>query len=373
MSGHTSGDTCRTTAALYPVCMSRLGALLSVLVLSLSGGAAFAATTEAPDTVSAPTDERRLDTVGPVDTVVAITIDGLNPRAITKLGKQRAPVLNKLVRRGAATLNARTALELTDTLPNHTSMVTGRRIEAATGGHGVTWNDDRSLPATVQSAAGQDVSSVFDVVRDAGGSTAVFASKTKFSLWDRSWPDAIDTDLIVEPNRPLVRAFVTDLTSQTRSFRFLHLSAPDVAGHDRGFMGPAYLDAVAATDRLVGKVMKTIATTPTLAGHTAVILTSDHGGSGASHRTPDRLVNYRVPFVVWGPGVAAGADLYEINPDYTNPQRARTTYADAPIRNGNVANLALDLLELSAVPGSELGVEQDLDWALSARPAAATG
>jgi hypothetical protein len=353
--------------------MSRLGAVLPVLILSLSGGAALAATTEVPDTVSAPTLERGLDTVGPVDTVVATSIDGLNPRAITKLGKQRAPVLNKLIRRGAATLNARTAMELTDTLPNHTGMVTGRRIEAATGGHGVTWNDDRSLPATVQAAAGHEVSSVFNVVHDAGGSPALFASKTKFSLWERSWPDAVETDLILENNRPLVRAFVTDLTSQTRSFRFLHLSAPDVTGHDRGFMSPAYLDAVAATDRLVGRVMKAIAATPTLAGHTAVILTADHGGNGASHRTPDKLANYRIPFVVWGPGVASGADLYAINPDYTNPMRARTTYADAPIRNGHVANLALDLLELSAVPDSELGVEQDLDWALSARPAAATG
>ncbi|MCW2835388.1 MAG: Type phosphodiesterase/nucleotide [Nocardioides sp.] len=358
---------------IYPGGMSRLGAVLSVLTLSVSGGAAFAATTEAPDAVSAPNLERRLDTVGPVDTVVAISIDGLNPKAITKLGKQRAPALNKLVRRGATTLNARTALELTDTLPNHTSMVTGRRIEAATGGHGVTWNDDRPLPATVQAAAGHDVSSVFNVVHDAGGSTALFASKTKFSLWDRSWPDAIESELIVEPNRPLVRAFITDLTAQTRSFRFLHLSAPDVAGHDRGFMSPAYLDAVTATDRLLGKVMKTIAATPTLAGHTAVILTADHGGQGASHRTPDKLANYRVPFMVWGPGVAAGANLYAINPDYTNPRLSRTTYDDAPIRNGDLANLALDLLELSAVPDSELNVDQDLDWEpLSARPAAAT-
>ena len=342
--------------------MSRLGVVLSVMTVALSGGAAYAATSEAPDAVSPPTSERRLDTVGPVDTVVAISIDGLNPKAITKLGKQRAPVLNKLIRQGATTLNARTAMELTDTLPNHTSMVTGRRIEAATGGHGVTWNDDRSLPATVQDAAGHEVSSVFNVVHDAGGSTALFASKTKFSLWDRSWPDAIETDVIVENNPTLVRGFISDLTNHTRSFRLLHLSAPDATGHDRGFMSPAYLDAVAATDRLVGKVMKTIAVTPGLAGHTAVILTADHGGQGASHRTPDKLANYKVPFMVWGPGVAAGANLYSINPDYTNPRLARTTYADAPIRNGDVANLALDLLELPAVPDSELNADQDLDW-----------
>ena len=354
--------------------MSRLGVVLSVITLALSGSVAYAAASEAPETTAPTLVERRIDTVGPVDTVVAISIDGLNPRAITRLGKQRAPALNKLIRRGATTLNARTALELTDTLPNHTGMVTGRRIEASTGGHGVTWNDERLTPPTVQAAAGHEVSSVFNVVHDAGGSPAYFASKSKFSLWERSWPDAIDTDVIVEANRPLVRAFVTDLTSRTRSFRVLHLSAPDVTGHARGFMSPAYLDAVAATDRLVGKVMKTIAVTPSLAGHTAVILTADHGGRGASHREPARAFNYTVPFMVWGPGVAAGADLYAINADYTNPQRARTTYADAPIRNGDVANLALDLLELPAVPDSEHNAAQDLDWvALTARPVAARG
>jgi hypothetical protein len=353
--------------------MSRLGAVLSLITLALSGTVAYAAS-EAPENAGPTTAERRLDTVGPVDTVVAISIDGLNPRAITKLGPGRAPALHELMRTGASTLNARTARELTDTLPNHTGMVTGRRIQASTGGHGVTWNDNRLRPRTVQAAAGHDVSSVFDVINDAGGSTSYFASKVKFSLWERSWPDAIDTDVIIKANKSLVGQFTDDLTSETRSFRLLHLSAPDSTGHARGFMSPAYLDAVAATDRLVAKVMRTIAASPTLAGHTAVILTSDHGGRGASHRQPARAVNYTVPFMVWGPDVAAGADLYAINAAYTNPQRERTSYADAPIRNGDVANLALDLLELPAVPDSEHNAAQDLEWvALTARPAAATG
>jgi len=240
-------------------------------------------------------------------------------------------------------------------------MVTGRRIEAATGGHGVTWNDDRMTPPTVQAAAGHDVSSVFNVVDDAGGSAAFFASKTKFSLWERSWPDAIDTGVILEDNKALATNFIGDLTNQTRSFRLLHLSAPDVAGHKRGFMSPAYLKAVTATDRLVGRVMRTISSSPTLARHTAIILTADHGGRSTSHSAPNRAANYTVPFMVWGPGVALGANLYAITPTYTNPKRNRTTYADAPIRNGDVANLALDLLGLPAIPDSELNARQDLD------------
>jgi Type I phosphodiesterase / nucleotide pyrophosphatase len=352
--------------------MSRLGVVVPALALVLSGGIACAAASEAPDASRPTTAERRLDTVGPIDTVVAISLDGLNPNAITQLGRQGAPTLNKLIRTGATTLNARTEFELTDTLPNHTGMVTGRRIEAATGGHGVTWNDDRLTPPTVQAAAGHEVASVFNVVHDAGGSTASFASKTKFSLWERSWPEAIDTDVIVEDNKALTANFINDLNNQSRSFRFLHLSGPDVAGHAHGFMGPAYLRAVTATDRLVGKVIRAIKSSPTLAGHTAVILTADHGGRGVSHRVPTKRANYTIPFMVWGPDVPAGVNLYALNPTYTNPKRARTTYAQTPIRNGDVANLALDLLELPAVPDSEFDAAQDL-VVLTAQPVSATG
>lgn len=46
-------------------------------------------------------------------------------------------------------------------------MVTGRRIEAAPGGHGFTYNTDRG--STVHKAAGRYVPSVFYVVHDKGG------------------------------------------------------------------------------------------------------------------------------------------------------------------------------------------------------------
>ena len=66
-------------------------------------------------------------------------------------------------------------------------------------------------------------------------------------------------------------------------------------------------------------------------------------------------------------GVAAGADLYDLNPDdYADPGTRRTTYRKAlqPVRNGDLANLALDLLDLDAVPGSEHNSALDLDVSL---------
>ena len=84
--------------------------------------------------------------------VVAISIDGLNPKAITRLGRADTPALHRMMRQGASTLNARTEVELTVTLPNHAGMMTGRPVDSDDGGHGVTVNADRgstvaALPA----------------------------------------------------------------------------------------------------------------------------------------------------------------------------------------------------------------------------------
>ena len=331
---------------------------------ALLGAGAGSTATAVPVQAGAPDAGRR---AAVADTVVAISVDALNPSALARLGRKGAPNLNRLVRQGATTLNARTEQELTLTLPNHTGMVTGRRIQAATGGHGVTWNDDRLTPPTVQAAAGGPVESVFTVVDDAGLSAGFFASKTKFSLWDRSWPIATDTadDHRGQPGPgPRLQARPDRLDAGPA------LPAPVRARRGRareGLHGPAYLRAVRRTDRRVGSIIDVLRTDPRYAGHTTVILTADHGGRGASHVDPTKVWDYRIPFVVWGAGVEPGTDLYDLNPDYADPGRARVAYDGVqPVRNGDVANLALDLLGLPAVPGSEHDVAQDLD--VSAAP-----
>lgn len=331
------------------------------LTLLVSGSAPASARTATPG--PSPRVAQAGTTEPAVTNVLAISIDGLNPRALRLLGRSGTPHLHRLARQGASTLNARTEVEMTKTLPNHTGMVTGRRIVAAEGGHGVDWNDDRLTPATVQAAAGRPVESVFTQISAGGGSTALFASKTKFSLWQRSWPQSLDRVQITEPNGRLVTALVDDLDAAERDFRFLHLSLPDAVGHDHGFMSRPYLRAVRRVDALVGRAVAAVRDDPERRATTAIVLTSDHGGAGDGHQRAGRLANYRVPFMVVGPGVARGADLYDLNPDYRDPRRGRPSYdADRqPVRNGALANLALDLLGLGPVPGSEHAVGQDLD------------
>lgn len=295
--------------------------------------------------------------------VVAVSVDGLNPEALRMLGPEGSPVLHDLMHHGAATLDARTERELTDTLPNHVGMVTGRRVDAARGGHGVTWNDGRLDPPTVQAAAGHEVQSVFSVVHEAGGSTGLFASKEKLTIFDRSWPDEVDRTVVRTRNLRLVRVVARDLEQNGRDLTFVHLSLPDVVGHRAGFMSASYLDAVSRVDGMVGSLMAAVEGDPELRGTTTMIVTADHGGLGAGHSVPTELANYRVPFLVWGAGVAPGTDLYELNPGYAEPGPRRTRYSDErpPVRNGAVANLTTDLLGLGPVPGSEHDAVQDLD------------
>jgi hypothetical protein len=320
---------------------------------------------------AAPSDD---PSDNPVDRVIAISIDGLNPRAIKQLGRSRTPTFHRLMRDGAYTLNARTVREQTRTLPNHTAMFTGRRVDGDQRGHGYTDNVDNGT--TVHQAAGHYVASVFDVVHDNGGSTALFAAKIKFNLYKRTWnthggPDRfgrndgrakIDRFTIDLNNSRLVAKLTADLRRSPREFTFVHLSLPDRAGHAHDFMGREYLDAVEQTDRLLGRIFKTIETRPALHGHTLVLLTADHGGKGATHSAAGRLTNYRIPFMAWGPGVPAGRNLYSLNPALRSPGASRTNYSGKqPIRNADLANVVTDALDLPPVTGSESNGSGTLD------------
>lgn len=310
-----------------------------------------------------PSSPVRRDPVpAPVARVLAISVDGLNPTALTRLGAAQAPTFHRLLTEGAGTLNARTEYEQNVTLPNHTSMLTGRRIDARAGGHGVTWDDDRPS-TTVQRAAGHPVGSVFTVVAAAGGESALFSTKEKFRLYERSWSASIDRAVYDVQQRRLVRTAVADLVDYDRTFTFLHVSLPDRFGHQYGGMSPQYLSAVRKTDRQLGALLDTVEANPDLAEHLTVVLTADHGFvPGQRTHTPRVLADYRIPFLVWGAGVQTG-DLYALNPDYRNPRKRHPGYAATrqPVRNGDLGNLALDRLGLGPIPGSGLNAAQDLD------------
>ncbi|GAA3181375.1 hypothetical protein GCM10010531_39460 [Blastococcus jejuensis] len=312
---------------------------------------------------------------GAIEHVVLVSVDGLNPDAITQLGATGAPTFYRLMADGAWTLDARTVFEATQTLPNHTSMVTSRPV-TVTGGHRVTFNEDNG--STVHAAAGFYCASIFDLVHDAGGTTALYTSKAKLDFLDRSWNatnGAVDTtgaddgrDKIDIYQRAAAATITAALQAALRTapadFSMIHYAGPDGVGHQYGYMSDQYVAEVARTDGFIGDLLDTIAADPDLAAHTVVIVTSDHGGLGTSHADATAEVNYTVPFFAWGAGVSDGADLYALNPDRADPGSGRPAYvAVPPVRNAEAGNLAADLLGFGPIPGSLINAGLSLDLA----------
>ncbi|MDZ5619935.1 alkaline phosphatase family protein [Nocardioides bizhenqiangii] len=286
--------------------------------------------------------------------VVVISVDSLGSLYVSRT---TTPTIADLLAQGAGTLNARTEVEKTVTLPNHTGMVTGDRVNRFLGGHGVTWND------TSRRSVARRTESVFSTIDEAGGTSAVFVGKEKFEMWERAWPGTID-DLVFNQDQPaLVDAAIADLREDDHDLVFVHLAGPDNAGHKSGWGSDPYLDAVTLADADIDRIVSAIVADPELSEEVVVIVTADHGGvpEMTSHSDRRRPENYTIPFVVWGPGITPG-DLYALNPDYQDPGNGRPRYVGPqPVRNGNVANLVTDLLGLDPVPRSLFGDEHDLD------------
>jgi hypothetical protein len=273
----------------------------------------------------------------------------------------------------------------TITLPNHTGMITDRAVVGETG-HGWIGNSDPKLGQTLHRNKGSYIDSMFAVAHDHGLRTALLASKTKFSAYDLSYnersgaPDStgedngrdkLDTFAIETESDCLVEWFASlfQATEDPPDLAMLHLRDPDSAGPAHGPSlrhGSEYLEAVAHSDQLVGRLLEVIDSDPALRGSTYVIVTADHGGLEMTkgHGESEEWQNFRIGFFVWGGETAHGADLYSLNPS-TREDPADANPADdagsiPPVRNADAANLALSLLGLPPFPGSTANANQDL-------------
>ncbi len=314
------------------------------------------------------------------DYVIHISVDGLRPDAITALGQSNLPNFYRMRTQGVFTDNARTDYDYTVTLPSHTTQLTGRGVVGATG-HNWTSNSDPDPGETLASNKGSYIAGVFDVAHDNGLRTGEYASKSKFSLFATSWdatngaPDVTGTDngqnkidvyVNTEDTADLVNTLITNMTAQPFHYVFLHLRDPDSVGHSSGWdvtPGSEYSNTIKTMDNRLGAIFSLIDGDPRLTNRTAVILTADHGGKGTDHGDPALPEDYTVPFYVWGPGVISGGDLYALNASTRlNPGTNRPPYSDLvqPIRNGEAANVALQLLGLGPVTNSTIDHAQDL-------------
>jgi predicted AlkP superfamily pyrophosphatase or phosphodiesterase len=255
----------------------------------------------------------------PVEHVIIISIDGLRPDAISAT---RTPNLQRLIQRGVHASNAQT-VRPSITIAAHVSMLAGldsnrHKVTGETFGRGYY---------------GQPT--VLSIAKAAGLTTAMFFSKEKLDFLAN--PEHVD--LVYGPQRhratsvagsanAIADAFDTAWSSNEYALTFIHLQAPDKAGHRWGWMGKAYLRAAANADRAVGRILVVVADSG-VQEKTAVLVTADHGGHKRSHREK-RPEIMTIPWIVVGPNTPAGIAI------------AKTTYVY------DTAPTVLALLGLSA-------------------------
>ncbi len=307
-------------------------------------------------------------------TAIVISIDALKADTVAALGATELPNIFRLINEGSSTDNARTVVESTNTLPNHLSIVTGRPVLGGDG-HLVTFNEDDGL--TIHDTAGQYIASMFDVAHDNGLDTLLYASKPKFDFLDRSWDaangaadvtgaddgtDKIDFYMRSD-GATITNAFVTQMGVDVVELSLIHYGITDGEAHAFGFESPEYEQALRDVDGWIGEILTLIDGDPLLAD-TVIVLATDHAGTGLEHNDETAAVNYTIPLYVWGSGVAAGSDIYtETGATRLDPGTAQPAYTDPvqPVRNADIANLALEALELNSVPGSVINPSQDLN------------
>jgi len=250
--------------------------------------------------------------------------------------------------------------------------------------HGYTSNSDPPANETLHNGGNPNVdyiASVFDVVHDAGGSTALYASKSKFVLFDRSYDashgavdavppdhgrDKIDRYLYVPSGATasgLHATFLSEMGANHYNYCFVHYLDLDSVGHSAGWGSATWNAALRTLDAYLGEIFDLVTSDPLLAGHTTILVSADHGGTGTNHGQANLVEDYTIPLLAWGAGVAQGVDLYGLNgATRSDPGTARPDYnaAPQPIRNGGTGNLALQLLGLPAIPGSTVNAAQDL-------------
>ncbi len=260
-------------------------------------------------------------TFGP-EYVIHISVDGLNAGILQSLiDAGEAPNFKRFEVEGAWTLNGRTDFSHTDTLPNHTTMLTGRPVlRPADLPHAPFHNGTENSSPQKRATLHKDeyIPSVFDVVHDAGRSTALYASKDKFAIYDQSYDetngvpsargrDKIDKFLTADDGPPrysqgLNERFVEEMGAQHYNYAFVHYRDPDSAGHATRWGSSAYRQAIHGVDEYLGAVFRLVESDPQFKGKTTIILTADHGGWALGHDDPEVAESYTIPIFVWRGG-----------------------------------------------------------------------
>jgi predicted AlkP superfamily pyrophosphatase or phosphodiesterase len=215
--------------------------------------------------------------------VVLVSVDGLRADALSHM-----PQLRSLAATGTWTDAMRTVLPSL-TVPGHLSMLSGRDVTT----FGINTNSLDSTAAIRFVFGG--ATTVFEWVRAAGmhadavaGASLVAPELVSSAQSFFSVDTMVATDL--DANAVTTSALARLADGTPPDLLFVHYPDADVAGHDHGWivpgvpaanggdsLGTQYIAAVARIDAAIATLHAALAA-EIAAGHTALIVTADHGG-----------------------------------------------------------------------------------------------
>ena len=208
--------------------------------------------------------------------VILVSLDGVRADALPYL-----PTVLALTHRGVWTDAMQTVLPAL-TLPAHLSMLSGRDVTE----YGITQNAmDAGIAAVMRL---NSITPMFAWARAGDMRSAAVAGMSLIPAAQRAEAQsffAVDTLVATDGDAPTLATAAIALLRADTSVRmmFVHIPDADFAGHSYGWIAadgahtPAYRAALARVDSAIAALWSEIA--PSVeSGHTALIITADHGG-----------------------------------------------------------------------------------------------
>lgn len=236
----------------------------------------------------------------PVESVILITADGFSAD-VMRAHPGAFPRLEALAARGISTLEARSVLPSSSAI-NWATLLMGAGPEM----HGFTdWGSRTPEAEPVATNEYGLFPGIFGEIRRQMPRAVTGA----FYSWDGigylyEQPAATMNFHSEGDDRLLAQEACRFLTEQRPDFAFICFAQPDGAGHTFGWESDEYLAMCRTIDSLAGAVVECIDRTfdPE---RTAVIFTSDHGGTGLGHGGKT-MHEMQVPYMLVAPGIPAG-------------------------------------------------------------------
>ena len=228
---------------------------------------------------------------------LVITIDGLRADAILKAD---APNLKALIKEGSYTPSAKT-VDPPKTLPSHTSLVTGL----------VPKKHLTFINEWIEDMGYVEFDTIFTLAKKEGFSTAMFVGKDKLNFI--AVPKSIDKLEVVEYSPTSVKeisnSFISYMKENKPRMTLIHFHEPDITGPKQGWMSEEYLNALQRVDTELGNIINALKQAG-IYEKTFLVITSDHGGKGKTHKGDHPDVT-TIPWLAVGEGVKQDYSIKE--------------------------------------------------------------